>query len=401
MRFLLLNQFYPPDMAPTGQVLHDLARVLLARGHAVDVVCSRRSYGGGRRYPAEESLDGVGVHRVAALGFGHGRMAGALADYTSFYVQAALRALAGLPRPDLVVALTTPPYLGLVAAAVARLRGAAHAHWVMDLYPDVLAAHGLTRAEGFAQRALCSLARRQLRGARLVLGLGPFTARRIEEYAAGARRCGWVPLWGEEATGPAPHEAAQAVRRERGWEGLVLMYSGNMGLGHRFSEFLEAARRLGRDGPLWAFAGGGKRRGEIESFAAAHPEARVGLLPYAPRERLRESLSAADVHLVSLSRAWQGLIVPSKIQGIFSVGRPALFVGPRENEIAEWIETSGGGWVVAEDDVASLLAAVEQARDAGERGRRGEAALTFAREHFDRERNCARIAALLEECVGA
>jgi glycosyltransferase involved in cell wall biosynthesis len=174
------------------------------------------------------------------------------------------------------------------------------------------------------------------------------------------------------------------------------MYSGNMGLGHRFGEFLEAAARLGREGPVWAFAGGGRSRGTIEQFAAAHAEARVRLLPYVPREQLRESLSAADVHLVSLSRAWQGLMVPSKIQRIFSIGRPAVFVGPRENEVATWIEDSGGGWVVDEGDVSGLLAAVEQARDAPERERRGAAALAYARVHFDRARNCDRIVALLE-----
>ncbi len=64
MRFLLLNQFYPPDMAPTGQFLHDLARGLAARGNNVHVVCSRRSYDGGRNYPAEETIDGARIRRV-------------------------------------------------------------------------------------------------------------------------------------------------------------------------------------------------------------------------------------------------------------------------------------------------------------------------------------------------
>lgn len=397
MRLLLLNQFYPPDIAPTGQVLHDLARVLIARGHEVHVVCSRRSYDGGEAYPGRETLDGVELHRVPALGFGRRGFAGRLADYGSFLPLLALKALFGLPRPDLVLALTTPPYLGLVASALARLRGAAHAHWVMDVYPDVLGAYGLARSDGLAARLLRALTARQLGGARSVLALGPFMARCLQAYV-GRGRAEWVPLWGEDPLDPWPSGMPNRLRVERGWaeEDLVLLYSGNMGLGHRFAEFLSAAAQLGPSGPRWAFAGGGRRRGEVEAFARAHPEARVELHPYVPRARLRESLASADVHLASLSRAWQGLIVPSKVQAAFSVGRPVIFVGPRENEIARWIEESEGGWIVGEEEIDGLLAAVKEARVPAERERRGAAALAYARAHFDRARNCERLARLLE-----
>jgi colanic acid biosynthesis glycosyl transferase WcaI len=176
----------------------------------------------------------------------------------------------------------------------------------------------------------------------------------------------------------------------------VLLYSGNMGLGHRLEEFLEGASRPA-DGVVWAFAGGGRRRSEVERFVAAHPEARVQLLPYVKQEDLGASLAAADVHLVSLRTPWQGLIVPSKLQAAFGQGRPVIFVGPRDCEPADWIAASGGGWQVGEGDVEGLLRAVDEARDPAERRRRGEAGRAFARVHFDRATNTARIADLLEE----
>ena len=74
-------------------------------------------------------------------------------------------------------------------------------------------------------------------------------------------------------------------------------------------------------------------------------------------------------------------------------------MGPRESEPFDWIAASGGGWAVAEDDVDGLLCAVAQATDKEERARRGAAALSFAREHFDRGRNTARIAKLIEDCA--
>jgi len=122
----------------------------------------------------------------------------------------------------------------------------------------------------------------------------------------------------------------------------------------------------------------------------------VELLAYEPRARLRASLGAADVHLASLSSAWQGLVVPSKVQAAFAAARPVIFLGPRENEGASWVEESGGGWVVAEGDVAGLLTAVAQARDPAERSRRGQAGLAFALERFDLTRNVERVARIVE-----
>ena len=152
--------------------------------------------------------------------------------------------------------------------------------------------------------------------------------------------------------------------------------------------------------PLWAFVGGGPRRMEVERFHREHPDARVQLLPPVAPEDVAGSLRSADVHLVSLARPWQGLIVPSKLPAAFSLGRPVIFVGPSENEIAASITESGGGWAVGEGDLEALVRAVDEARDPAERARRGEAGRQYARIHFDRARSVGRIADLLEQAAG-
>lgn len=405
MNLLLVNQYYPPDTAPTGQYLHQLAVALARRGHAVDVICSRRAYNGDRVYEAAETMDGVAVRRVRAFGFGRRSAAGKVLDYASFYASLAVRILAPARPPDLVLALTTPPHVGLLAAFAAWRHGVPHAHWIMDVYPDVLAAHGDLAPASLLYRALARLTRRELQGSPLVVCLADEMADRLRRHLADVPPatpsvCS-VPLWSDAALRPWDEAAPPAFRREQGWgaEDLVLMYSGNMGRGHRLGEFLEAARRLRHDPRVhWVFAGGGKRRDEVDAALAREPGLHARLLPYAPPERLREHLCSADVHLVSLDAAWQGCMVPSKFQGIFAVGRPVIFVGGNDNSLARWISASGGGWVVAEGDVDGVLAAVEAARDPAECARRGRAARAFAGEHFDGTRNIARMIERIESC---
>ncbi len=300
VRFLPIDQFYPPDMAPTGQYLHDLARCLVARGHEVTVLCSRRSYDGGGEYAAEERRDGVRVRRLRAFGFGR-RGAARAADYLSFHLALLLRARL-LGSFDLTLRLSTPPYLGWTASRALGRRAGSSTHWVMDLYPDVLAAHASLKSGGVVYRALQALTRRQLKGAKLVLALGPRMCARVSPYVSGKTRLESAPLWGMSGASSEDGSQTQALREQRGWPGdrCVLLYSGNMGLGHRPEEFLTAAGRLGAEGPLWAFAGGGRRLGEVTTFASANPAAQVQVLPYVRQPELVASLAAADVHLVSL-----------------------------------------------------------------------------------------------------
>lgn len=407
MNILLINQYYPPDTAPTGQYLHDLAKALIARGHEVRVLCSRHAYNGSRVFDAEETIDGVRVSRIRALGFGRKTAIGKLLDYATFYFSLALRLGRRDLRPDIILALTTPPYAGLLARWAARGKNIPHAHWVMDIYPDVLAAHGALVRGGFVYRLLARLTRRELCDSLLIATLGDDMADRLRRHlsdipdALNAVKA--LPLWGASDLRPWPDDEIPPFRKEQPWgeDELVLMYSGNMGRGHRFGEFLAAAAGLKKDRSVrWVFAGGGARRGEVEAARGHEPEMNVELLPYAPPERLREHLCSADVHLVSLDASWQGCMVPSKVQGIFAVGKPLIFVGDGQNSIAQWIRESGGGWVVPEGDVGALLAAVDEARNPEERSRRGLAVRAFAEKRFDRQGNLDRLCGWLEDaCV--
>jgi colanic acid biosynthesis glycosyl transferase WcaI len=343
------------------------------------------------------------VRRLSGGRFSRARASGRVGSYAVFMAAVAREMLRPGFRADVVVSQTTPPFVGLPVSVAARVRRIAHVHWVLDVYPDVLVAAGMIRPDRLIFRVLRLLAGQQYRRASLVLTLGPYMEARVRAAAPAGTRIVHVPVWGTTPIGLVSANLVAEARRANGWSqsDLVLLYSGNMGLGHSLGEFLEAARRLGPRGPVWAFAGSGPRRQEVEAFVASHPTARIQLLSAVPQGGLAAALSAADVHLVSLRSAWQGLMIPSKLQGAFAVGRPAVFVGGRENEAAEWIEESGGGWVVPEGDVEALLASVRAAAEAAERSRRGLAALEFARTRFDREANCGRIADLIEESARA
>lgn len=407
-RVRFVNQHYWPDVASTGQHLTDLAEYLAEDGFEVSVLCGRGKYLAGTLEVADREVhNGVAIRRFRTTGFGRRSFVGRAIDYAGFYVQALFSGLFGR-RVDLVVYLTTPSLLSFVGRVVKLLRRQPYAVWSMDLHPEVEQAIGVFPEGRLDTRVLCAIGRAGDRGADLVVDLGRHMKRRLVERGVDEDRTHTIPVWSrkDEIQPLAPEE--NPLRRELGLEDrFVLMYSGNAGLAHRFDEVLEAMRRMKDDATtMFLFVGGGPRRKEVETYAAEHEIENFRYLDYFPRERLTESLSLGDAHLLTLRHDMAGLAVPGKLYGIMAAARPVMVVGPAACESAETVARLKIGAVVdperaprstpALDPAAEIVERLIDWRDApalrAEMGRRAREA--FAAE-YERDVTCAAWSDLL------
>jgi len=390
-RILLVNQFYPPDHAPTGIYLEGLARHLAAMGHQVDVLAGRVAYDGDAVFASQGRVRGVRIQRIWTPRLGRLRLLARLGGYLCFLIGVWSRILAGR-RPDVVVSLTTPPFLGWVVALAARTRGIPHAHWVMDAWPDALVADGILPAQSWILARLSHLARRHLGGAAAVIAIGEAMAVRLRRYRR--RAVAVLPLWATTTATAGPSVAA--LRTRLGWpeHAVVFGYSGNLGRGHRWRDFAAQAAQASA-AQRWVFIGGGVRQREMQAWCTQQQVSGIAFLPYLPAAELPTLLAAIDVHLVSVERGWEGVVVPSKVQNIAAAGRPLLVVAPMAAEPARWVAAAAAGWVVAPDDEAGLMRAVAAADDARQRHQRGVAAGRLAAQRFAPETALGQLAAII------
>jgi glycosyltransferase involved in cell wall biosynthesis len=344
-RVVFVNRYFHPDHSATSQMVSDLAFHLASRGWSVGAITSRQRYDDARaKLAARETVNGVDVRRVWSSQFGRAFLPGRAVDYATFYCSAFL----GIrrERDAIVVALTDPPLISVIAALASRRV----VNWVQDLFPEVATALGI-RAPRFLRR----LRDWSLRRARVNVALGELMAERI---------AGCVTVrhnWADAALAPMPRDVTAP---------FTVAYSGNLGRAHEFETMLAAMRAL--PDVRFVVTGGGA---QLERVRASAPD-NVTFQPYQPRERLSESLSAADVHLVTLQPALEGLIVPSKFYGVLAVARPVIFIGARDGELARLITAHDLGFIVEPGDESGLAAAIralaadrERARAMGERGR--------------------------------
>ena len=349
-RVVFVNRYFHPDHSATSQIASDLAFHLASRGWEVEAICSRQRYDDAdARLPKREVVRGVTITRIATTRFGRAFLPGRAVDYLTFYLNAFLAMVRR--RRAVIVAMTDPPLLSVVAAMASRNV----VNWVQDLFPEVAEALGMR-----ALRVLRPIRDWSLRRAKRNVVLGELMAARVPKSVI-------IHNWADAALAPRGQAG--------GPHSTTVGYSGNLGRAHEVDTMLAAMRMLPE--VRFVFIGGGAQLERMKREAPPNVEFR----PYAPRERLAESLSSVDAHFVSLQPSLEGLIVPSKFYGVIAVGRPVIFIGARDGEVARLIEQCRCGVVVEPGDAEGLVRAIRSIEP--EMGPRGRAMYVerFAPEH--------------------
>lgn len=371
-RLVFVNRYFHPDQSATSRVLTDLSFRLAAHGVRVAVVTSRQLYDNPRAALApHEVASGVEIIRIPTATQGRSRLVGRALDYASFHAAALLALLRLLARGDVVVAKTDPPLISIVVSLAAAVRGARLVNWLQDLFPEVAVSLTPGLLPRWVERPLVAFRDRSLRRAAMNVVLSEGMAQRVLARGIDAARIRVLPNWAD-VTSIVPLPAGRSSTRERlelaGQ--FVVGYSGNLGRAHEFGTLLAAARAL-RDDPgiVFLMTGSGARAGELKRQVEAERLTSFLFQDYQPAQLLADSLAAADVHLVSLLPALEGLIVPSKLYGILAAGRPAVFIGDPDGDVGRLVQEEGCGIAVGVGEGERLAAELRALRADPERVR--------------------------------
>ncbi len=405
-RIVFLNRSYWPDAEATGQLLTDLCEALVDT-FDVDVVCGQPNTtvgNDGFRQTGTEVRNGVRIHRLPHTTFSKGIPAGRILNLVSFYRAAGSYLRRSRLRADVVIPESDPFLLPIAAARHVRRHGGKLVCYVQDIYPDVAEAVGKARP-GLLTGQIRRRLRDAYRAADRVIVLSDCMADRLRSSPWGIDpdRIAVIPNWSDcTAIAPIPSDDNR-FRRDHDLNGrFVVMHSGNMGLTQQLDQMIAAA--AAPDWPEQAvliLVGDGASRPRLERQAAALPVGRVRVLPYQSRERLADSLSAADLHVVSMAEPVTGCLSPSKFYGILAAGRPTLAITSPETEVFRTVETEGLGWCCPPGDVTAIVTAVADAvADPDRRERMGRSARRLAEADFDRPVVTRRFAELVDSVLG-
>jgi colanic acid biosynthesis glycosyl transferase WcaI len=382
MKILLLNLYFPPDTSATAKMAHTVVDALSTQ-QSVTVLCGRPSYDPTERRPwrfwQTERSDNVSIIRVGSTDYPRIQMKRRVLNYLSYVALAVPRALA-VPC-DVVLAMTDPPFEGIVGAFVALLKGKPYAYNLRDMYPD-MAVGGEIVAPGLLARIWEKLHRWALRRAACVIVLGEDMRARIIAKGVNPSR---IEIVRDGAEIPLPNATQpqldpDVLRAIRGDFKFVLLHAGNLGFYGAWETLIEGAKKLADDGIALVFVGEGAQRAQLE--AAATGSSNVRFLPFFPASKIPSVLAAADAHIITVKRGLEGVVVPSKMYGILAAGKPIVAVAPKETDAASLGERRGFGIATDPDNPEEFAVAVRAlAADAQKLKRMGEAARAAAPDY--------------------
>jgi len=364
LHVLLLNEYFPPDTAATAKNAALVADAIAER-HYVTVLAGRPSYDPTERHPAylwrRERQGNLTIERVGSTAFSRFRMKGRIANYLSYVALAIPRALS--MRPDVILAMTDPPIEGIVGASIAKLLGRPFVYNLRDLYPDMALAGGILHSGSWTD-AWETLHRKALRYAARVIVLGEDMRERILEKGVDPARI--VVVRDAVPFPEIPPAVDEAVVREiRGGFRFVIIHAGNLGFYGAWHTLIRAAQMLERDGMGLVFIGEGAMKPQVQQAAQGCPN--VMFLPFRPACDIPSVMAAGDLHVITIKRGLEGVVVPSKMYNILAAGRPLLAVTTEKAEVARWAERWGCGIAADPDDAEAVAKSVRSVLGAPER----------------------------------
>lgn len=392
MRILVYGINFAPELTGIGKYTGEMCSWLAARGHEVRVVTAppyypewrvRDGYSSFAYRP--ERIDGVSVTRcpvwVPRSPTGKTRLLHLASFAVSSFPAALLKSV--FWRPDVVFSVEPAFFTAPGAWAAARLSGARAWLHVQDFELDAAFDLGLVRS-GALKSLACSVERFIMRRFDAVSTISGKMVEKLESKSVAKGNRYFFPNWVDTDV-IFPMDRPGPMRKEMGIadDSTVLLYSGNMGEKQGLEIIVETARALShRKELVFVVCGEGVSRKRL--VESARDIGNIRFYGLQPAGKLNELLNMADIHLLPQRAAAEDLVMPSKILGIFSSGRPVIATAKASSQLAEAVE--GRGVVVEPGDREAFTKAVlGLSGDRGLRVRLGKKAREYAMREWGKE----------------
>jgi colanic acid biosynthesis glycosyl transferase WcaI len=406
MRILLLNLYYPPDTSATAKMAATVVEALSTR-HDVTVLCGRPSYDPTGRRPwrlwQTERAGKTTIIRVGSTDYPRLHMKRRLLNYLSYVALAIPRAL--FQRCDVVLAMTDPPFEGIVGAVVAMLKSKPYVYNIRDMYPD-MAVGGSIVKPGLLARVWERMHRWALRRATRVIVLGEDMRARIVAKGVDPSRIE-IARDGTEILpldAPQPVLDSEVIQAIRGNSKFVFLHAGNLGFYGAWETLLEAAKLLEKSDPdvSLVFVGDGAQRDRLVALADGCKSIRF--LPFFPATKIPSVMAAGDVHVITVKKGLEGVVVPSKLYGVLAAGRPILAVTDIASDVSAITQEKKCGYAASPQVPAQVFLAMRALAAGGAGGpglkAMGEAARAVAPD-YDRVKELQKFVKIIEGAVKA
>jgi glycosyltransferase involved in cell wall biosynthesis len=390
-RITIVNNFFPPDYAATGQLLEELAHHLKRNTLSVEIFTSQPSYAFDRddapRY--ERLKNNLLIRRSQSVRFWSSRVRGKTMGGVLFFLRSALYLIRSARRREMVLLTTAPPFLPILGYLLSHLFRIRYVCLLYDLYPDIAVQLGVIPVGHWLIELWNWFNCQSWKRSEAVIVISETMKHHILRHCPKiANKVFVIHNWANpDSITPIPKQQNWFARKHHLTDFFTVLYSGNMGRCHDMQTLIDAALYL-QDEPIrFVFIGGGAKRQPTIDRVKALGLKNCLFLPYQDRATLPFSLTAGDVSIVSISAGMEGLVAPSKLYSALAAGRPVVGICEAHSYIKPLIEEAKSGAVFMNGDSIGLAKYLRHlSQDHQLSTRLGKAARKYCLNHFTPEK---------------
>ncbi|MCM2535842.1 glycosyltransferase family 4 protein [Neobacillus pocheonensis] len=363
----VINYFYP-DLASTGQLMTELCQDL-QNDFNITVIAAQPGYAGEKasnnKLFEEDYLEKIRIIRIRLPEVVKTSKFSRMKYIFSYFILANI-ALLKEKGVDIIYTISQPPVLGGLIGTIGKfLKRSKHVYNIQDFNPEQAEAISYTNKQSVFKIAK-AIDKLNCRYSDLVIVVGNDMSNTLKNRFSNGEIPNHVVInnWTNEQEILPLSKNENNVQKFLNQHGLenkfIVMYSGNLGLYYDLENIIKVTEHFKNYKDLsFVFIGEGAVKNDMQSVVQREKITNVHFLPYQPKEFIKYSLNAADIHLVVNQKGIKGVSVPSKIYGVMAAGRPILGVLEKGSEAQMLIDDSNCGAVVEPQDYKAIITTIE------------------------------------------
>ena len=372
MRILIYGINYAPELTGIGKYTTEMCEYMSKKGHRIYMLSAYPYYPFGMDFSSwykekrpgslffDEEINGVSVMRVNLFKPKKPGILRRIIHESSFLLMSFLRLFFFSKKYDIIVCISPPLLLGLVAYLMSRLKKVPFIFHIKDLQPDAAVELGMLK-EGAFTSLLYAIERFIYKKSRYVYTISEGMRDKIIDKGFARDKVRIFYDWADVGT-LRPMAKENDFAREHGLdEKFVVLHAGNMGEKQDMRTIMEAALKMkGYASVCFLIVGRGVKRDFVERYVEEHDLSNVLLLDVQPRSHLNEMYASADVSLIMQGKNVKDIVMPSKVFGPASVERPVIVGGVDDCEISKIAKKYNFGLTIPPEDPGALVTAIDR-----------------------------------------
>lgn len=400
MRFLILTQYFPPEMGAPQARLYELAKRLGDKGHDITVLTAMPNYPTGKvfdgyhwRLRKVEDMDGIRVVRTWIWPSKSSRTLPRLLSYLSFVFSSIVLGIWGLGRQDVVLFESPPLFIVPAGLLIGRLTRGRIVMNCSDIWPDIIVRMGHTTG-GLALKAMFWLEKYGYEHSDVVALTNPGAAAQVKERFAHVQTT--VISNGVDTNFFRPELRSDELRASLGAASgdFLVGYCGLHGLAQGLEVVVGAAELLQeRKDIKLVMVGDGPTKDDLVAMAKQKGLSNLAFFGHRPKKEMPALLASCDASLVPLLTRLPGTM-PSKVYEALSAATVPIVAKGCEGDAL--VSQFCAGKTFEPMDAKELAAIIRELADNPEEVRRIRANGLELAKRFDRNVIAERTNHILE-----